>query len=361
MIYSIGAFLILSLWIGATPSQGKEVTISNVIPRTDQNGAILDAHDSSMLYLNGLYYWYAASYGNCTEPVGPSGCANGFNGCGFQENHNVSLYTSPDLVTWTNEGVVFQTEPNTPDGTVVFAPKTVYNPTTKEFILWYNYILNKQFQYSYYGVARSVDPKGPFEVINPGVDTLAYLDVGDEGLFVDDDGTAYLIYTGNIVEPTGQANHILSVEQLTPNYYKSMGKAANSGNIGHGEAPMMFKRNGIYYIVFGGGCCYCSAGSIVTAHTANHPLGPYTLSNVTFGNLTSQSTAIFPYIDDNQETQWMYVGDRWQSAPDHVKGHDFTVFSPIIFSEDGLSVTTKDFQDNFTISLAVQNADMATE
>ncbi len=45
--------------------------------------------------------------------------------CGFQTNHNVSLYTSSDLVHWQYEGVVFGAQGNLPANSVLFAPKTV--------------------------------------------------------------------------------------------------------------------------------------------------------------------------------------------------------------------------------------------
>ncbi len=52
----------------------RQVTISNVIPRRDTDGNIMDAHDGNVFLHDGLYYYYDASYGLCKEPPGPSGC-----------------------------------------------------------------------------------------------------------------------------------------------------------------------------------------------------------------------------------------------------------------------------------------------
>ena len=41
-------------------------------------------------------------------------------------------------------------------------------------------------------------PQGPFTVITQNVTSLAYTDVGDFGLFQDEDGQAYIIYTAHI-------------------------------------------------------------------------------------------------------------------------------------------------------------------
>jgi hypothetical protein len=60
-------FLLLLALAGLVAlAAAKQVTISNVIPRRDADGAILDAHDSKLNFFEGLYYWHAASYGNCT-------------------------------------------------------------------------------------------------------------------------------------------------------------------------------------------------------------------------------------------------------------------------------------------------------
>jgi hypothetical protein len=76
-----------------------QVTISNVVPRRSTDGAIMDAHDGNILYdaPSGLYYWYAASYGNCTEPTGPSGCSDAgpgaceYFGAGSRERTRIPL------------------------------------------------------------------------------------------------------------------------------------------------------------------------------------------------------------------------------------------------------------------------------
>ena len=47
----------------------------------------------------------------------------------------------------------------------------------------------------------------------------------------------------------------------------------------------------------------------------------------------------------------MYIGDHWQSAPDGIKGHDFTVWAPLFFSADGQNVSTAGFQNAFRVSV----------
>ena len=332
------------------------VTISNVVPRRDSDNAILDAHDSKLLKIDGLYHWFAASYGNCTEPAGGSGCASvSVGACGFQTDHNVSLYTSPDLLHWTNVGVVFGAIGNLPPNSVLFAPKTVYNPTTKKFVMFFNYIVDT-FSNSYYGVATSATPTGPFVLENKNI-ALRYQDNGDENLLVDDDGQGYLIYT------TLSHGHSMSIERLAPDFLTSLGATdptQSSGIFGDSnvEAPAIFKRGETYYAVFGSCCCYCGSGSVVTVYTSSAVLGPYTKRNALAApegagvqNFGSQQTDIFAYTDSAGAEQFMYVGDHWQSAPDGLKSHDFTVWAPLSFTADG-NVTTRGFESSFTVDVA---------
>jgi hypothetical protein len=169
----------------------------------------------------------------------------------------------------------------------------------------------------------------------------------------------------------------MSVEKLSDDFLTTMGTKYNSGFFGASfvEAPMIFKRYGIYYAVFGSCCCYCRSGSPVTVHTALHPLGPWTVRNnigvqapsggasifLNSWNLrhsqqgssissSGQSTDIFSYTDKAGSQQFMFIGDRWQSAPDGIKGHDFTYFFPLSFTADG-NVTAMQLVDSFEVDL----------
>jgi len=180
-----------------------------------------------------------------------------------------------------------------------------------------------------------------------------YNQTGDFSLFADDDGTAYIIYTAHISGfPT---THQMSVEQLSDDYLTTLGLSHNSGFFGDSfvEAPAMFKRNGIYYAVFGPCCCYCGQGSPVYIHTASHPLGPYTTKNSLGSNIPAQQTNILTYLSktgSTVENQYIWQGDRWQSAPDGLKGHDFTYFGPLSFDAQG-GVAALTFLNNFTIDV----------
>ncbi|CAF1492715.1 unnamed protein product [Rotaria magnacalcarata] len=333
----------------------REVTISNIIPRRDTNGTIMDAHDGSIFLYDGLYYYYGASYGLCIEPPGPSGCSVWHpGGCGFQLNHNISLYTSMDLSAWTFRGYAFQMSSMKTQG-IMFCPRVLPNPKTKKWIMWFNFLpaTGTGVSESQFAVAISDTPQGPFQLVTDKVTTLAWENTGDLNLFQDNNGDAYIIYTAHIDGQIYNPNHLMSVEKLSDDYLSSLGKEFNSGYFGETfvEAPAMFKRNGIYYAVFGQCCCYCAEGSSVTVYNSTSPLGPFSTMNNLGNEGHAQQYNILQYKTTESEGYgYLWQGNRWQSSPDGAKGHDFTYWSPLSFDQGG-NIKYMNYTANFTIDV----------
>ena len=282
--------LLLPLLLAALPQPSSAAVISsvvsNVFPRRSVDGSILDAHDSKMLFINGTFHWFADSFGDCRESPGPNGCANVTTGaCGFEVSHRVSHFTSTDLVHWSDADVVFSALQIGVANAIMYAPKVIFNPSTREFVLWFNwFLIDGKWNRCFFGVAASANPAGPFALVSRNVSTLAYTDVGDLNLFVDEaDGAGYIIYTSHINAGSYSPAHVMSVERLTPDYYATLGAAASSGPIGASnvEAPMFFKRGSSYHAVFGQCCCNNAAGTqSLIDYTATSPLGPWTAGGI---------------------------------------------------------------------------------
>ena len=85
-------FLVLCSTI--TLTTGRLVNISNTLPRLDADGNYVDAHDGLILEYNGTYFLYGEAYGNQT-------LANPYP---WPDTPQLSVYTSPDLLTWTYRG-----------------------------------------------------------------------------------------------------------------------------------------------------------------------------------------------------------------------------------------------------------------
>jgi hypothetical protein len=216
---------------------------------------------------------------------------------------------------------------------VFYRPYVVYNAQTRKYVLWFNWY--PKLWDGAMGVAVSDTPVGPFKIVDLNVKLSQAADrPGDGSLFVDNDGTGYFIYT-----VIGQ-QHAIRVERLTPDYLGSTG--ATSEVLVRGcEAPAMFRRGGLYYALFDSNCCFCERGSGARVYVATSPLGPYTLR----GNI-NRDTANRPMIAAQQTfvaripipdgTAYMWMGDRWGSRPDGIKGHDIQYWSaPMQFTPEG--------------------------
>ena len=76
--------------------QPKHVFIDNKAPKLDIGGNIVNGHDGTYRFLDGAWYYHAAEYGLCREPP-RRGCDQTPDHCGFRNDHNVSVWRSPDL------------------------------------------------------------------------------------------------------------------------------------------------------------------------------------------------------------------------------------------------------------------------
>lgn len=108
--------LLLPLFLWAE----KTVTLSNLRPRIDTEGQIVDAHDGRITQFNGVFYWYGTAYGNTS---------------GFLKSNFYQCYSSTDLTSWKKESPLLK---NAPTG-VYYRPHVIFNAKTKKYILWYNW------------------------------------------------------------------------------------------------------------------------------------------------------------------------------------------------------------------------------
>ena len=325
--------------------------VSNVVPRVDsKTGAILDVHDGNTIKIGDTFFWYGAGYGQCTEMS--SGCASVQVGsCGFNLNHTVNLVTSTDMVNWTLVGAVLAPE-DRPAG-IMFSPWVALSAETGLYVLWYNVLPvvggSGDFDAAFYAAAVSASPYGPF-VTNSShgssnITGIAYNRLPDApSVFVDSDGSAYVAFT----HEDSHVNHVQALRRdLLGPLVPGGGNGTLSAQIGAGnnEGILMFKRGSTYYIMLGLCCCFCEGGTNVQAFSAPHPLGPYTDLGTFVGPADWQAqtgSVTFTGFD------YVLYGDRWQSAPDRIKAHDFSYMAPLTFNDDG-SLAKLSWQDNVTI------------
>lgn len=355
------------------------VTFNNTAPRYDDQGQIMDCHDGSIQQFTpgGLYWVHCVAYGLCEAPL-PYGCTQMPDKCGFRLNHNVSVYSSPNMSSgsWHFEGYAIDLDER-PAGTV-FRPEVAYSPATSKYVLWWNWVSPPpESKYMGYAAAVSDTPAGPFTLVEQQVNITynnnsvtpsgSRFNAGDFHRFVDPDtGAGYVIYS---------SGHWMVTEELTPDLLASTGRTSPLFPLYFVEAPVLFKRAGVWWALFSHCCCFCLQGSGVTAWTAPTALGPWTqqagpgpdneLACVNASSTSPYAAAVHAavglspiptpgqgclydgpsytsvtraqqnYVISLPSGDMIWTGDRWQQSPDGLKGHEPQAWLPLTFNADG--------------------------
>lgn len=263
----------------------------------DTDGAPINAHGGGMLYHGGTYYWH----GEC-RPTGPDR---------LDAQIGVSCYSSSDLYNWKNEGVslpVIQDDDTHPlaAGCKIERPKVIYNASTKKFVMWWHHDLKGMGHLNALaGVAVSDSPTGPFtfiEVLKPHWRMFR-----DCTAYVDDDGTGYLLYATD-------DNANLAITRLSDDYLKPALPSVKTFHDRFMEAPTLFKRNGVYYLI----ASACSGWAPNEARSAigHSVLGGWEeLGNPCQGEnaettFSAQSTFVFPVA--GKKDAFIFMADIWK-------------------------------------------------
>jgi MYXO-CTERM domain-containing protein len=318
----------------------------NQLSRFDTAGNALDAHDGTLVLFGDTYYLYGTSYA-----------------CGYQYQVNskfcgFKIYSSTDLVHFEDRGFAV------PAGECqyCFRPHVIYNESTKKYVMWSD-------AGGVYHVRTSDSPLGPFE--REKDPTLAVGGAVDESLFVDADGTGYLIHNTTLVDAGLTADMV--VEKLTSDYLTTTGESVRLG-LGDVEAFAVFERNGKYHALMSDpSCAYCAGGT--GEMTASSMLGPWSGSwydpngvhqsgraeprqrarLVNDSNCGGQPLTVLPVAETGGSTRYLFVSDRWNDrAPNESLANVY--IGPLDFSATG-ELLAFDCLPSFGAKLAVGTPD----
>jgi Glycosyl hydrolases family 43 len=188
-----------------------------------------------------------------------------------------SVYSSTNLVDWTNRGVILDLPRD-----LTWATGHAWAPAiTRVGGTYYFYFCADQK----IGVATASSPTGPFKdaLGHPLIATNAYSTQSiDPYLFTDDDGTHYLYF--------GSGTNGARVVKLGADMTSLVGTPANitpSGASGVVEGTVMFKRNGTYYLQWSEGDTRNATYRVAYAK-AQAPTGPF----ARLGVILSQNPAL---------------------------------------------------------------------
>ena len=156
----------------------------------------------------------------------------------------------------------------------------------------------------------------------------------DMNLFVDDDGSAYHIYSS-------EENSTLHISKLSDDYLTYSGQFVRIFAGRYMEGATMFKRKGKYYIIASD--CTGWAPNAARSAVADQIFGNWTeLGNPAIGNdseLTFRSQSTFVLQVQGKKDTYIYIGDRW--APDNPIDGRY-IWLPIKFENDAPKLYWKD-------------------
>ncbi len=285
----------------------------------DTDGNFIQAHGAGLLFHGNLYYMYGQ---NLEGPTKPGGCGARVDVIG------VSCYSSPDLVNWTNRGIVLPAVQDDEShdlhpSKILERPKVIYNAKTEKFVMW-AHVDSWNYKSALAGVAVSDAPTGPFEYL--GSIRPNGRESRDMTVFQDDDGRAYLIHSS-------EGNKTTTISELRDDCLMPSGRFERVFVDRFMEAPTLFKRGGKFYFI-ASGCTGWHANEARSAF-ADSIWGPWTeLGNPSRGDgsgntFGSQGTFVLPVAGG--EDGYLFMADRWKIED---LGRSGYLWLPIIF-EDG--------------------------
>jgi hypothetical protein len=287
--------------------------IQNDVFWKDTEGNPIISNGGGTIKVGDTWYWHGVKYGNGATYYNKS---TGSNYTGTSGN-KVSCFSSKDLMTWKNEGDVF----NAPGGWYGRCG-VVYHAGTKKYVLIGQGGTNNQVVF-----AVSDKVTGPFTqtsiVTPPGV---ANGGTGDQTVFQDDDDKAYIICSSR----SGRSNWYII--PLRASDYLAMEPSVRIGGGTGREGNCMFKYRGRYYFVSSD--LYGWNASRAYYITATNILGPYgaekimTNSDVDYCHVTQ--TGFFTTVYGTQDTTVVFCGDRWSGWEGN--GPGFSAWTPVTFN-----------------------------
>ena len=268
----------------------------------DTDGNLVNTHGGGIIqvcdtfYMHGLYF-----------PPGKT--PNDFNG--------VSMYSSKDLATWKNEGIVFPQQPSGELGPNrnCDRPHIIKCPKTGEFILTARASDDVTFEQDrevVYATSPTVNGQYSYKGIlkNASGQSASHSDMS---AYADETG-AYFITESGWVYPLADDCHTW----LSANHYSAV-----NGDSGGGEAPTVFKAGSTYYWIASyktGWRCnnnfYSTAPAMTGPWTYQGFLAPVTdTSNDISLQRTwlSQTTWVQPVVG-SKGTVYLYWGDHWDNC-----------------------------------------------
>ncbi len=292
----VGLVFFASFHAEATASLRSSIVPGAIWP--DDRGHHIQAHGGGILKLDDTYYWFGEDRG-------------GERGGKKAIERKVACYASKDLMNWEFRRQVIRTGPPESGLGVPFVlerPKVFHNARTGKFVM-YVHLDDKAYKLARVGVYVSDTVDGDYTFVR------SFRPLNEEsrdiGQFVDDDGSAYLIFEAR---PTNG----FFIARLSDDYLDVAEKVCFVRTRLEGGA--LVKYDGLYYMI--GSWMSGWAPNNNQYATAKTLAGPWSdfqdiapPETKTYG---SQSTLMLKVVG-TKKTSVIFMGDIWSPA-DHQDG-----------------------------------------
>jgi hypothetical protein len=252
---------------------------------SDTEGNHIQAHGGGIIKIKNIYYWYGEQRSKDLDP----------------QYRYVSCYSSKDLINWKFKcnALKMAAPDSLPSTWVLERPKVYYNQKTKKYVMYVHIDVN--YKLANVGIAVSDKPTGPFSYVK------RFRPLGHEsrdiGQFIDDDGTAYIIFEDR---PYGFRIARLSDDYMDVEKEMTLVKARMEGGA-------IVHYDGLYYCI-GSGLTgwkpnpnkYATAPSLEGPWTDFKDIAPAETN--TYG---AQSTMLIKVIG-SKKTTVIFMGDIWK-------------------------------------------------
>lgn len=267
-------------------------------PWMDTEGKRIQAHGGSVLYIDGVYYWYGE---NKEKTDGKNGIWH----------WGVKCYSSKDLYNWKDEGIIIPPEVDSPESSLhptacMDRPHIIYNAKTKKYVCWLK-IMNKD-QTQTETVLTADDILGPYTKVREGLRPLN-MSAGDFDLAVAEDGKAYY-YFERVHSETICADLNEDYTDVT-GYYSTHFPQPYPPYVR--EATAHFKRKGKHYLFTSGTTGYLpNPSEVAIADTWHGPfrvLGNPHPADETKTSFHSQISSVLKV--EGKKDLYIACADRW--------------------------------------------------
>ncbi|MGQ4388527.1 family 43 glycosylhydrolase [Streptomyces sp. SAS_270] len=307
----------------ATPLPQRNVSaaapvLQNDVFWKDTSGNPIYSQGGGVLKVGTTYYWYGVKYDGAVSyynnPAGGKNSNTSFNA--------ITSYSSTDLVHWKFEGNVM-TSSDVSGSSWLGRVGVAHNPTTGKYVLVAQ--LNSGLMF-----ATSSTPAGHFSLAGTqsSIGNVVNNMSGDQSVFTDDDGRAYLIFSNK----SGRSN--LYVAPLRSSDYLHVDTATKiySSSSGGREGNIMFKHAGTYYFCssdlhgWNASHTYCIKSTKINSGYSSEFVMQGT--DADFSHVTQTGLAF--EVTGSSGSFVMFGGDRWSDFAGNGIGYNQWV--PVTFN-----------------------------